>query len=572
MNKAFSVSLGDADNSGINIEQNIRYRWFKIWFTFEAGSEYYKDGNSLTKRNDSLDRAFCFEPWTNAYQVYTNTYACSKIFCEFAAPMLNSGTTPLKFSSQERSNEIYSAISQTKNQIDLSINNVRQGLQKVGITIDAEDSERSTIKLNADVLEGDISNARFTGNIEAKSFKVQPQGTDSSISLVIYDPNDTSFVHKYITDHNATLDINAGTPVLVSTVGNDVYLINLTKINNNNDITYYFKIRTDIPITTRNIGYSTASGDSISGFEIKSVKFFSKNVYKLYLDKYVAESIVKTKEALITLDNVNSASFYTDLNCNNVKFNYDIFTSEDPKTAISRELRFGSDKPYIENTGVIKYSVNNVEKPIEDIAISTVTKSVNSINYFSVNSPVFERDSSGIISIFKHDTIIGSNGYLNGNLYVREVGKLTRFRVYKNINNSGSLINLQHINPNKPNEPSASKYCYAIECIDSKTGKISYQILGFRSITDYFGDLTNSDNSSGIIYEVERSTPDECFAIADAIIREGFSIECSIDKTLNDNTLNGSYGNARVFFDRDECTKLEDRLQRGFIQAIYKAS
>ena len=175
---------------------------------------------------DDRDRAFCFEPWTN---IYSDKY--SRIFCEFAAPMLNSGTTPLKFSSQEKSNEVYSVISQTKNTIDASINNVRQGLQKVGITINAENPEKSTIELNADLLKGNISQATFTGDVEAKSFKVQPIGTNSSISLVIYNPNDSGFVHKYITDHNTTLKIAKGTPVLVSTVGDDVYLITLTKIN-----------------------------------------------------------------------------------------------------------------------------------------------------------------------------------------------------------------------------------------------------------------------------------------------------------------------------------------------------
>ena len=142
--------------------------------------------------------------------------------------MLNVGTTPLKFSSQEKSDEVYSVISQTKNAIDLSINNVRQGLEKVGITIDAEHPEESKIKLSADVLEADLAKAKFTGDIEAKSFKVQPQGSNSSISLVIYNPSDTSFVHKYITDNNTKLKISPGTPVLVSTVGEDVYLINLT--------------------------------------------------------------------------------------------------------------------------------------------------------------------------------------------------------------------------------------------------------------------------------------------------------------------------------------------------------
>lgn len=157
-------------------------------------------------------------------------------------------------------------------------------------------------------------------------------------------------------------------------------------------------------------------------------------------------------------------------------------------------------------------------------------------------------------------------------MYVKNVGQLKRFTVAKNIS-SGSLINLQHVNPDKNNERSENKYCYAVECTDPITGKISYQILGFTNIKTYFGDLTSNDNFSGIVYDVEHSTPDTCFSIAQAIINYCFYIGCSIDKNLSENTINGGNLNQeRVFFDKDECSRLEIRLQRGYAQAVGKAS
>ena len=537
-----------------------KYRWFKVWFTFTAQDKYIgsdSNGNDvfINYTKDS-SRAFCFEPWVN--QPAGNAFY--PLFCEIAAPMLNAGTTPLKFSSQEKSDEVYSVISQTKNAIDLSINNVRQGLEKVGITIDAEHPEESKIKLSADVLEADLAKAKFTGDIEAKSFKVQPQGSNSSISLVIYNPSDTSFVHKYITDNNTKLKISPGTPVLVSTVGEDVYLINLTKMNNNGEITYYFKIRTDIPITTRNIGYSEASGNTISGFTIKPVKYFLDNVYNIYLEKYVAESIVDTQRNTITLGNVASNSFYNTLDCSGFTFKYS--TNEGDKS-----LTFdGNDKPYIQSTGVLKY---------ESVNLKQVAQNIRSINYFSINSPVFSLDYSrggGIygIPIYRHNfNQPGNSAYDSaGNLHVTNEGSLRMFKVYKNINSSGTLIDLTHFENNKRSE---DKYCYAIESKDRTTGEIFYQILGFYNIARYFGDLTNNNRYYNDVYDVEQGDGSKCFSIAEAIINNCFVIGCPISKNLNENTLSGDNSSYRVFFNEDECNKLNERLSRGYAQAVGKA-
>lgn len=124
---------------------------------------------------DDRDRAFCFEPWTN---IYSDKY--SRIFCEFAAPMLNSGTTPLKFSSQESISESYSTISQTNKSIEFSVNNaidkLTGELNSAGIKLDGENSR---IEFNA-------RTSAFTGAVNAESFKVTPKNSDSSIELVIY--------------------------------------------------------------------------------------------------------------------------------------------------------------------------------------------------------------------------------------------------------------------------------------------------------------------------------------------------------------------------------------------------
>jgi hypothetical protein len=94
--------------------------------------------------------------------------------------MLNSGTTPLKFSSRESISESYSTISQTNKSIEFSVNNaidkLTGELNSAGIKLDGENSR---IEFNA-------RTSAFTGAVNAESFKVTPKNSDSSIELVIY--------------------------------------------------------------------------------------------------------------------------------------------------------------------------------------------------------------------------------------------------------------------------------------------------------------------------------------------------------------------------------------------------
>ena len=168
-------------------DSDVNYRWFKIWFTFTAGNKYYDTGSSLSDCDENYDRAFCFEPWISWGAIAQGTYRFSKLFCEIAAPMLNTGETPLKFSSQEPSNgEQYSTVSQTQESIDMSIKSynaeLHEDLEQVGIHLDGNNS---SITFNAE-------NSTFTGAVKATSFEVAPLGSNATIKLIIYDPDKTS--------------------------------------------------------------------------------------------------------------------------------------------------------------------------------------------------------------------------------------------------------------------------------------------------------------------------------------------------------------------------------------------
>ena len=318
------------------------------------------------------------------------------------------------------------------------------------------------------------------------------------------------------------------------------------------------------------LGYSDESGNTISKFKINPVKHFGNNVYTIYLNKYVAESIVETKTATITLTNVSPDSFYTYLNCDNVKLSYGIYTKNNPNKLEPCELRFkSSEEPFVGLTDVLKYNGELVKKAI----LSNNERTVSGINYLSVNSPLFGLDYMNGSDIYglpiyvRDDTTAHPDGYLNGNLYVKKAGELRLFKVYKNIN-SGKLINLTHFENNKRSE---DKYCYAVESKDSN-GNSFYQILGFNNITQYFGNLTNNDRYYGDMYEVEQGTPQRCFEIATSIINNAFTIGCFINKSIDENTLTDNNSNYRVFFNNDECVKLNERLQRGYSQAISNAN
>jgi hypothetical protein len=206
------------------------------------------------------------------------------------------------------------------------------------------------------------------------------------------------------------------------------------------------------------------------------IKHFISNVYTMYLNKYVAESIVETKTATITLTNVSANSFYTYLNCNNVKLSYGIYTKNNPNKLEPCEL----NGPFVDLTDVLKYNGELVKKAV----LSNNERTVSGITYFSSDSnPIFIPVSiDNGISIYVPNTTFYYNGYdSSNNFHIKEVGKLRLFQVYKYIDN-GKLINF-----------SLNKYCYAIEGKDTY-GNNRYQFLGFYAISEYFGNLTNDND------------------------------------------------------------------------------
>lgn len=433
LNKAFTVSLGDADNSGINIEQNIRYRWFKIWFTFEASDEYYKSGNSLTKHTSNSSRSFCFEPWTTAYKVNTNAYACSKIFCEIATPMLNSGTTPLKFSSQEKSNEIYSEIAQTQKTIELKIDNLKGDLGKVGIKLDGENS---SINFNA-------KNSTFTGNVIAKQLSVQPEGMDSKIWLEIYNPDESSIsavIKQTLKDNNNLVE---GTPVLIAYTNGNYYVTNLTKLNFAPESSIYYGIYGKA-IISKLIIYKGNSNNTINSFSDSSqiiTKFdvnehintnygtidFYKNTYEY------GELLSSTYFGTLKLIKINRDTYYTEYNNNGLI-------------------------PSITAGG----SRINLSEPTPDIELKMLNN----------KEPTYmtDRGSSPKITIFTSDGLIFVENGSTKNFFERisanssvltPIKNIYTFRVYPKINN-GKLYDFE-----------VPMYCFA-----QKSGNV-FKIIGF---------------------------------------------------------------------------------------------
>lgn len=315
LNKAFTISLEDIDSSGINIEQQyIRYRWFKIWFTFTADNKHIVENSdtSLTNIADDRDKAFCFEPWTN---IYSDKY--SRIFCEFAAPMLNAGTTPLKFSSQEKSNEVYSEIAQTKESIDVSIKSyskkLHEDLEQVGIHLDGKNS---SINFNA-------KNSTFTGNVIAKQLSVQPEGMDSKIWLEIYNPKESS-ISAAIETTLKNNDLVEGTPILIAYTNDNYYVTNLTKLNFAPESSIYYGIYGKA-ITSNLTIYKGNSNNTINSFSDSSqivTKFdvnkhintnygtidFYKNTYEY------GELLSSTYFGTLKLTKINRDTYYTEYN------------------------------------------------------------------------------------------------------------------------------------------------------------------------------------------------------------------------------------------------------------------
>lgn len=533
LNKAFTISLGDdVDDSGIDIEQNqnVRYRWFKIWFTFTADNKHIVNNSdtSLTNIADDRDKAFCFEPWTN---IYSDKY--SRIFCEFAAPMLNAGTTPLKFSSQEKSDEVYSEIAQTKESIDMSIKSyskkLHEDLEQVGIHLDGENS---SINFNA-------KNSTFTGNVIAKQLSVQPEGMDSKIWLEIYNPDESSIsavIKQTLKDNN---NLVKGTPVLIAYTNDNYYITNLTKLNFAPESSIYYGIYGKA-IISKLIIYKGNSDNTINSFSDSSqiiTKFdvnehintnygtidFYKNTYEY------GELLNSTYFGTLKLTKINRDTYYTKYNNNGL---------------IPSITAGGSSINLNEPTPDIELKMLNNKEPTYMID----TGSKPSINIFTNNGLVFVED--GPANDFYDQTSTDHS-------ILVPIKNIYTFRVYPKIDN-GKLYDFE-----------LPMYCFA------QKSENTFKIIGFNE-TAYKNYISNYEKINAALVSYHGITQEVKNMFGEAIenYENALNYGTSIYVTVNNKpVINGSgvanYYNAEngrkfLFMDPDSGTSEYKKAKSAF--------
>lgn len=377
---------------------------------------------------DDRDRAFCFEPWTN---IYSDKY--SRIFCEFAAPMLNSGTTPLKFSSQESISESYSTISQTNKSIEFSVNNaidkLTGELNSAGIKLDGENSR---IEFNA-------RTSAFTGAVNAESFKVTPKNSDSSIELVIY--NSKKPEHAILNNQG----FDDGVPLLLARCGTDMYVINLTKLTGNNGT--YWKIDTDHPIRERVLYTGNPSNDYVFGLsnEITFYQFIDNSV-NIYSHKFICESEIELKTiGTIIYSGISSNKYFTSFNYNN------------SPQSVTIPLKGNKTKTITFTDKGCNPNLSDVitDEPVE--STKPFTYSLPTVNYGSYNTPVIELDNFTGNPLYRisanHPYFIMDDKTKCG---ITNIGTYRKCRIYRRMDN-GVLVDF----PEK-------RYCFIVEKNNTK--------------------------------------------------------------------------------------------------------
>ena len=477
---------------------------------------------------DDRDRAFCFEPWTN---IYSDKY--SRIFCEFAAPMLNSGTTPLKFSSQEKSNEVYSEIAQTKESIEFKVNNAVNKLTKelsnVGIKLDGENS---SINFNA-------KNSTFTGNVIAKQLSVQPEGINSKIWLEIYNPSESniSAAIKNTLDKNKNNNLKEGTPILIAYANGDYYVTNLTKLDFTPASVIYWGIYGKA-ITSNLTIYKGNSNNTINSFSDDSqiITKFNKNgdtnygTIEIYKNEYkYGELLSSTRFITYKLTNINCDTYYAKYNNNGL---------------IPSVTAGGSSINLNEPTPDIELKMLDDKEP----TAMTDTGSKPSINIFTSNGLVFVED--GPTDDFYDRTS-------TDNFILVPIKNIYTFRVYPKIDN-GKLYDFE-----------LPMYCFA-----QKSGD-TFKIIGFNEtgyknyISDYEKINAALVSCHGITQEVKKM-----FGEAIEKYKSALNYGTSMYVTINNKpAINGSgvanYYNAEngrkfLFMDPDSGTSEYKKAKSAF--------
>lgn len=537
MTKIFDSPAPIAQGPTINNSTPI-YRWFKVWFTFTAQDKYMgsdSNGNdTFINHTETTNRAFCFEPWINS-PASNNFYP---LFCEIAAPMLNVGTTPLKFSSEKGgASEQYSEIIQKQNEIQLSVNKVEEGikndLKKVGITLNGDDSK----------IDFYAETAKFTGDIEAKSLAVKPEGSNSLIKLVIYDPTNAEQNLIKSANESKNLGIESGTPLLIASNGTDTYLVNLTKLNSGSDGSYW-KIKTANPIgqkilytgNTWNSGSNYITGPSNE----LTLYYFTDNSVEIYSHKFICESEVEAKSiGHVLYSGININKYFTSFNYNGSQ-NY----IKIPLTSGGTKTITFNDKGYNDN-----FSDVITRKPNE----ATLESASARVSYGTYNTPVFELKNNSRNPLYR---ISSSNSYFSENgktkCGITNIGNYRICRVYRRMD-SGVLVDF----PEK-------RYCIIIEKDNTKkfVGFCNYQRF-LEKYTEYIDSQNPYSSSYGNQYEKQRALGE--YFVKDVLY------EVSLDKTIsqNNNSLEAcNITSCKVLFTEYEISNFEEVLNRGALAAL----
>jgi len=498
MTKIFGLNSPSTQSPTIN-GSTLKCRWFKVWFTFIPQDKYIgsdSNGNDvfINYTKDS-DRTFCFEPW-----IKQSGNNFNPLFCEIAAPMLNVGTTPLKFSSQEKSNEVYSEIAQTKESIEIKVNNAVNKLTKelnnVGIKLDGENS---SINFNA-------KNSTFTGNVVAKQLSVQPEGMNSKIWLEIYNPSGSniSAAIKNTLDKNKNNNLKEGTPILIAYADGDYYVTNLTKLDFTPASVIYWGIYGKA-ITSNLTIYKGNSNNTINSFSDDSqiITKFNKNgdtnygTIEIYKNEYkYGELLSSTRFITYKLTNINCDTYYTKYNNNGL---------------IPSVTAGGSRINLNEPTPDIELKMLDDKEPI----YMNDTGSKASINIFTNNGLIFVED--GPTNDFYDQTS-------TDNFILVPIKNIYTFRVYPKIDN-GKLYDFE-----------LPMYCFAQKSEDT------FKIIGFNEtayknyISDYEKINAALVSYHGITQEVKKM-----FGEAIENYKNALNYGTSIYVTINNKpAINGS--------------------------------
>ena len=503
---------------------NNKFKWFKIWFTFTPQTKHWVSGNSLTKYEDNESHSFSIQ-----------CYSTKRFFCEIGAPMLNAGTIPLKFSSQEPSNgEQYSTVSQTRESIDMSIKSyskeLHEDLEQVGIHLDGNNS---SITFNA-------RTSAFTGAVKASSFEVAPSGSKANIKLIIYDPDNKKTEQAQIIDIVKDKYLK-GTPLLVVTDENEnLYIVDLTKINTEGKATPYWKIYSEDPTGSQIIISIGEPNNGIiyglnSDIVLRKFNTSQANIYKI---KYIAEQEIERT-------NIGTISF-SKIGQNLNKF----FNFSNPPENISINIPFKRSDGTTSSSPISlnKYCLNS-DKIYQDEPRKGIfdLQNVDIVPINALKTPIFIEQYHSGIPIYKYDKYQG---------HARKLGETKLYRVYKDFSD-GKLVDFR----------SGERYCFT--CGNKFIG-----FCGYAELVRRYNLYLNANNYSSPDYAPsslsERLKSIAEYFIKDSVFEAGLSNDLYINDYDHESFEAYTPTNCRVFFNKSDINFISEIIRRGVLEGLSK--